>query len=181
MKHLAGFLFLMLLAALVGCERQGEAKKEPAPVASNVEATQAYRNFFGEPPTVAEGSCYALVGYYPLAAVPGKVSPFPLFMFDREDQLQVVTEQLLRWGEDWDMGGAAVNPFPPGTELLSLTRSGDLVRVELSEPALTGSDPRPRLILPSGHTLSSSRGRPGRSSGTSLSRPSEDSTQTPRR
>jgi hypothetical protein len=155
MKHLPGFLFLMLLAAVVGCERQGEAKKEPVPVASNVEATPAYRSFFGEPPTVAEGSCYALVGYYPLAARPGKISPFPLFMFDREDQLEVVTEQLLRWGEGWDMGGAAINPFPPGTELLSLIRSGDLVRVELSEPALTGSDPAgQKLILAVlGHTL----------------------------
>jgi hypothetical protein len=161
MKNMVRFLFLLMLAILLaasgGCERKQEA---PAQEASNVEATQAYRTFFGEPPTVAEGNCYALVGYYPLAAAPGKISPFPLFMFNREEQLQVVTEQLLRWGEGWDMGGVSVNPFPPGTELLSLTRSGDLVRVELSEPALTESDPAgQKLILAVlGHTLAQFEG-----------------------
>jgi germination protein M len=160
MKQLTVFLILMLLGIVAGCQRQSETKKEPVPVASNVEATPAYRSFFGEPPTVAEGSCYALVGYYPLAAMPGKISPFPLFMFDREDQLEVVTEQLLRWGEGWDMGGAAINPFPPGTELLSLTRSGDLVRVELSEPALTGSNPASQNLILAvlGHTLAQFEG-----------------------
>lgn len=161
MKRLTRLLlFILLLAALVGCERKEEAKKEPAKAAGNVEASQAYRSWFGEPPTVAEGTCFALVGYYPLAAAPGKVTPFPLFMFNREDQLQVVTEQLLRWGEGWDMGGAALNPFPAGTELLSLTRTGDLVRVELSEPALTGSDGAgQKLILAVlGHSLTQFEG-----------------------
>lgn len=59
----------------------------PAKAAGNVEATRARRTHCGEPPSVAEGSCYALVGYYPFAAAPGKVSPFPLFMINREEQL----------------------------------------------------------------------------------------------
>jgi hypothetical protein len=153
MKRTALVLSLAILLTMgIGCEQK---KETPSKAAGSVEATQAYRSFFGEPPTVAEGDCFALVGYYPLAAAPGKITPFPLFMFDREEQLQVVTEQLLRWGEDWDMGGAAVDPFPPGTELLSLTRNGDLVRVELSESVLSGSDPAgQRLILAVlGHTL----------------------------
>lgn len=161
MRHFArSLLLILLLAALAGCERREEAKKEPATAAGNVEASQAYRSWFGEPPTVAEGTCFALVGYYPLAAAPGKVTPFPLFMFNREDQLQVVTEQLLRWGEGWDMGGAALNPFPAGTELLSLVRTGDMVRVELSEPALSGGDAAgQRLILAVlGHTLTQFEG-----------------------
>jgi hypothetical protein len=58
------------------------------------------------------------------------------------------------------MGGVAVNPFPPGTELVSLTRSGDLVRVELSELALTENDPAgQKLILAVlGHTLAQFEG-----------------------
>jgi hypothetical protein len=57
MKNMVRYLFLLMLAILLaasgGCERKQEA---PAQEASNVEATQAYRTFFGEPPTVAEGA-----------------------------------------------------------------------------------------------------------------------------
>lgn len=32
----------------------------------------------------------------------------------------MVSEQLLQWGEGWDMGGVSASPFPLGTDLLSL-------------------------------------------------------------
>lgn len=159
MKRSACYLLLaILLAASGGCERKKEAP--PARAAGNVEASQAYRTYFGEPPTVAEGTCFALVGFYPLADKPGKVAPFPLFMFNREEQLQVVTEQLLRWGEGWDMGGMTFNPFPPGTELFALSREQDMARVELSAVVLSGTDAdRQKLILAVlGHTLTQFEG-----------------------
>jgi len=142
---------------MAGCER----REPPQPAVSSpttsgsIEASGAYLRFFGAPPSVAEGSCFALVGYYPLAGDPGKVVPFPLFMFNRENRMQVMVEQLLQWGEGWDMGGVARNPFPPGTELYSLTREEDLVRVELSPVVLREAGaPEKRLILAVlGHTL----------------------------
>ncbi len=161
MKYLARLsLLLLLLLTALGCERKEEVVVESPRTAGNVLASGAYLTYFGEPPTVAEGTCYALVGFFPLAEQPEKVTPFPLFMFNHENQLQVVTEQLLQWGEGWDMGGVAHNPFPPGTELYSLTKEEDLVRVELSPVVLTGTDEGDKkLILAAiGHTLAQFEG-----------------------
>lgn len=156
------FLLATLLLPLSGCERREVSPPvASAPTSSgSIEASSAYLRFFGTPPSVAEGSCFALVGYYPLVGKPGKVVPFPLFMFNRENRMQVVVEQLLKWGEGWDMGGTARNPFPPGTELYSLTREDDLVRVELSPSVLgeTGAQEKRLILAVLGHTLAQFEG-----------------------
>jgi hypothetical protein len=95
---------------------------------------------------VKEGTCYAQVGFYPLAEDPGKLRPFPLFVMNREKRMELVTDYLLHWGEGWDMGGVLLNPFPPGTQLVSLSREGDLVRVELS-PEIAGADDLQRQVI----------------------------------
>jgi hypothetical protein len=135
----------MLLSACPGEEKE-KTSKTPAWSQGNVRATGSYIEHFGEPPTVKEGTCYAQVGYYPLADAPGKLRPFPLFLFNPDKRLELVTEHLLHWGEGWDMGGVLLNPFPPGTQLVSVSREGDLVRVELS-PEIAEVDNLQRQVV----------------------------------
>lgn len=151
MKNMKLFLTLcsaVAAALLSGCP--GEEKEKPpqtqAWTQGNVRATGSYIEFFGEPPTVKQGTCYAQVGYYPLAEAPGKLRPFPLFLFNPDKRLELVTDHLLHWGEGWDMGGILLNPFPPETQLVSLGREGDLVRVELS-PEIAEVDEFQRQVV----------------------------------
>jgi len=136
------FLTLLATALLSGCPGEDKEKAPPSRAESqgSVRATQSYIDYFGEAPTTKQGTCYAQVGFYPLAAEPGKLRPFPLFLMNREERLELVTDHLLHWGEGWDMGGVLLNPFPPGTQLISLTREGDLARVELSPEIVVADD-----------------------------------------
>lgn len=146
-----------LMLMMSGCQRE---EVSPPKVSGEVRATARYLEYFGDPPTVAEGTCYALVGFYPSARETGKVSPFPLFLFNQEQQLEIVTEQLLRWGEGWDMGGMLLNPFPPETELIALQQEEDMVRVELSDQAWDGTDAgqKKTILDVVGHTLAQFEG-----------------------
>jgi hypothetical protein len=155
-RLLALLSLALLLAATAGCQRKEETKE----TAGKVQASEAYINYFGTPPTVAEGTCFALVGYYPVVGKTEKLSPFPLFLFNRTNQMEIVTEQLLRWGEGWDMGGMLSNPFPPDTQLLSLRLEEDLARVELSRQVLeeTDADRQKTIIDVIGHTLAQFEG-----------------------
>ena len=144
---LCSVLFSAMLLSACPAEEKEKTSKTPAWSQGNVRATGSYIEHFGEPPTVKEGTCYAQVGYYPLADAPGKLRPFPLFLFNPDKRLELVTEHLLHWGEGWDMGGVLLNPFPPGTQLVSVTREGDLVRVEISPEIKWVEEPQRQAVI----------------------------------
>jgi len=136
-----------LLAGGVACRKEDKNIAPRQEAKGEVRATKAYLETFGRPPTTAEGTCYALVGFYPDAERPDRIRPFPLFVFDRDHRMQIVVEQLLQWGEGWDFGGAAVDPFPPGVELLALKQDGDMVRMELTGNVLERTGPKARKVI----------------------------------
>jgi hypothetical protein len=146
LKILSTLVAAAILSACPGEEKE-KAPRVRAATGGDVRATESYVRHFGEPPTVKQGTCYAQVGYYPLADNPGKLRPFPLFVMNREKRMELVTDHLLHWGEGWDMGGVLLNPFPPGTQLVSLGQEGDLVRVELSPEIAGGDDVQRQAVI----------------------------------
>lgn len=144
--------FLLLLLAFSGCGRNEEVAAPPSPQAKgDFKASAAYRTYFGEPPTVADGKSYAMVAYAPVTAQPGKITPFPLFLPSPDTPLETVIGNLLK-GEEPNM---SVTPFPRGTKLLSLDLDGDLLRVELSGEALNKVDASGLKVILAvlGHTV----------------------------
>lgn len=139
---------ISLVVGGVACRKEDKNTAPRQEARGDIHATQAYLETFGRPPTTAEGTCYALVGYYPDAEKPDRIRPFPLFVFDRDHQMQILVEQLLHWGEGWDLGGATVDPFPPGVELLALNKKeGDMVRMELTGNVLEQTGPEARKAI----------------------------------
>ena len=61
---------LALLLTFAGCKGPG---KEAGPSGS-AKANTAYLSQFGQPPTPQQGTCFARVGYFPLAGEPGRVA-----------------------------------------------------------------------------------------------------------
>lgn len=131
-------LTLSLLLLTLSCNRQEPAA--PPPEVGTVTATAAYESVFGPAPTVAEGTCFAMLGYLPLATDSSQVRPFPLFAFRRQGQLRLVIEKLL----GFDRGIAArvglKVPFPAGTKLRLLKQDRDLVTVDLQLPSDASGD-----------------------------------------
>ena len=136
-------LLLPLLLLGFACQQQEEPK--PAAPAGSVTATAAYENAFGAAPTVAAGTCFAMLGYLPLAADPTRVRPFPLFAFHRQGQLRLVIEKLLAFDRTIAARAGLADPFPAGTRLLQIEQRGDVVTVDLQLPSGVAGDPQGML------------------------------------
>jgi len=142
------FVLIVFLTSITACNREEEGTSSPSDSTAVVHANETYRSYFGEPPAVSEGTAFALVGFAPDPDHPGKISPFPLFMFDRDGQMEAVAEQVMRLGFDWDPSLSGRSPFPAGTFLVGLHRDqDDLVRVELSEEAWALSTPHDKELM----------------------------------
>jgi len=156
-KRSLSLLFLAgFIGVLAGCSQEEEKPRSAKETAGLVEANETYRFYFGPPPAVQEGTAFALVGYAPDPDHPGKISPFPLFMYGREGQMEAVAEQVMRLGFDWDPTLSGRGPFPSGTFLVGLHRDqDDLLRVELSSEAWDLSTPHEKELMAAilGHSL----------------------------
>jgi hypothetical protein len=123
---------LIVLAVLLvpaGCR---ESSRHPAPD-GRVYANEAYVRYFGDPPEIEEGTYFARIGFFPLAADPDRVRPVPLFIFREEGQPDLLLEALLR---DWrfSVHSGLRNPFPPGSVIRVTGLTGGSVTVDLSGP-----------------------------------------------
>ncbi len=127
-----GLLLLAILAA---------SSHDAAAAAGAVTATPAYESIFGVPPTVATGSCFAMVGYLPPAADPSRVRPLPMFAFRRDHLLKQVIGKLLTFDRGIAARAGLTVPFPIGTRLNSLSQQGGLIRIDLRLPPGGGGDP----------------------------------------
>lgn len=140
---------LILFAAAVpvlaaGCSRSAEEK---AAGEGRIDATSAYESFFGPPPTVKEGTCFAMAGYLPLADRPVHVAPVPVFTFSRERRMELLVERLLSMDPAVLRRLGLTNPFPPGTLLHSLRQEGETVLVDFSSPMSGIDSERSQAIL----------------------------------
>ena len=124
------FIRALLLAAILvsGCDRPAEEPAAEAPVP----ATPAYQTYFGTPPTTSGGTCYALVGYLPVAGVADRVRPVPLFAFRRDGQPALVIVKLLEFDRAAAGRLGLEVPFPPGTRLEDLVTDADRMTVSLT-------------------------------------------------
>lgn len=150
------FLLLLVLSLMVlGCQKkQDERHPEPQASSGRVEATSAYRAYFGEPPTVPEGVCFAVAGFYPLKDQPGKLMPVPHFTFALTERPRLVLEQVMMGGEPLGMEHLFVNPFPQGIVINSFSLSEGLSSVDFSREILdVASDQQPVLLASLAHTL----------------------------
>lgn len=130
-----GLLLLLGILTAAGCTRgeKGEVR--------GVDATAAYTRHFGAAPTVKEGSCSAVVAYFPLTENPATVRPVPLFLFSTEGRMEKVVRHILAMDGE-SLGPALVNPFPPGTEVETVTRDGETAEVQLAFSGQAAPDPR---------------------------------------
>ena len=155
-SYLAAF-FLLLTLGVAGCNRQDRDSAPSAgePVAAEVKTSAAYRQYFGTPPVVREGSCMALVGFLPSAREPEKVVPLPLFLFNPEQSQRLLIERLLSVEPEAAALAWVKNPFPEGTALRSLTVESQTARVDLSPHAARYSDRKQLLQMfqALGHSL----------------------------
>lgn len=122
---------LAAVLALTACEPE----QEPMPEDRQVTATPAYRTYFGDPPTVKEGTCFAMVGFLPVNAEPEALRPVPLFVFEEAAQLRAVVGRVVSFDPEIAARMDLEAPFPSGTRLASLERTEDLVTVDLELPA----------------------------------------------
>ena len=71
---LGGLLFLF---SLTSCQQQETTTAD----IGRIEANQAYRQYFGQPPKVNKRRGFARLGYLPLRKSPDRVRPIPLYLF----------------------------------------------------------------------------------------------------
>ncbi|RJX18783.1 MAG: hypothetical protein C4563_09120 [Desulfobulbus sp.] len=126
---------LAVLLALTGCKERGE--KAPPP--GSVKANGAFLQHFGQPPVPQQGTCFARVGYFPLAGEPGRLRAVPLFIFREEGQLAHLLAAYT--GNNWEFPpqSGLLNPFPPGTSIRISNREDDRVTIDLTAPGADGS------------------------------------------
>jgi hypothetical protein len=145
-------LALLLLLGLTGCQRQQTVDGETG---GKVQASEAYRHWFGQPPAVAEGTAWALVGFFPLTAQPEKVMPVPLFLFTAHNQPQLLLGKLLQGGSYLHLPQLAEHPFPAGTSVRGVTVVDGLAVADFSGELSQLTDPAQQqgALAAIGHTL----------------------------
>jgi germination protein M len=126
-KALGAILIFLAVVLLAGCDRP-EPKAAPA---ASARANAAFLQHYGEPPLPEQGTCYARVGYYPLAGEPGKVRPVPFFLFRENDQLARLLERLLENHWEFSPESGLHNPFPGGSRVVISGQAGDSVTLDL--------------------------------------------------
>jgi len=137
------FLGLLVLLLAAGCDKAGP---EPAAIGS-VKANAAFLEHFGEPPVPDQGTCYARVGYLPLAGEPARVRAVPLFLFREGDQPSRLLERLVTG--DWEFAprSGLLNPFPPGSTVRITGQAGDRITIDLLLPATDGAAWDPAIMV----------------------------------
>jgi germination protein M len=128
---LSALLLLVCLGSFVACSRD----KETVPAAAKparISATKAFETYFGPAPTTEKGTCYGFVIYFPSAANPQKVAPFPFFSFDEASLKRIALERLIGGMDEKSYAGEFLQVFPKGSRLLSLAESGGVISADFS-------------------------------------------------
>jgi hypothetical protein len=113
-----------------GCDKGERATTPPGSTKVNA----AFLQHFGEPPAPEQGTCFARVGYFPLASDPTKVRAIPLFLFQESEQLPRLLNRLVDRVWDFPPHSGLINPFPEGSEIRVAARTGESVSIDLLLP-----------------------------------------------
>jgi hypothetical protein len=134
---------LAVLLAMTSCKGPD---RQSVPTGS-AKANGAYLQHFGEPPTPAQGTCFARVGYFPLAGELARLRAVPLFIFREEGQLAHLLAAFA--GGEWEFPphSSLHNPFPPGSTARVTAEEGDSVTIDLVVPGVSQDSPEIRGMI----------------------------------
>jgi len=133
-------LLLLLLPLIAGCDRK-EEKTADQPPPGKVIADDAYRQYFGSPPTPRAGTAWVRVGFLPRNDGSGSLSPFPLFFYRQDGQLQLLLDQLTGENLRLPKQSGLFNPFPPGSRAVAANLVAGKREINLTLPAGADADP----------------------------------------
>jgi hypothetical protein len=118
-----------MLVVLASCSKQSPPQK---PI---IHTTKAFDDVFGEvPPLPIPGPCFATVAYFPSSLEPDKFRPVPIFSLEQGKEEALVVRTVIRGIETGEGPTDAllkeiVYPFPPGSDLVSLSYDSGLAKV----------------------------------------------------
>jgi hypothetical protein len=105
---------------------------KPSPATSSIHTTKAFDAVFGDlPPMTAPGPTYATVAYFPSARDSGKFLPAPLFSAEQGKEEMLTVRTVIRGIDAEEFSGEVVFPFPPGSDLDSLSYEGGVARIRV--------------------------------------------------
>lgn len=105
---------------------------KPSPAKSVIHTTKAFEAFFGDlPPTTVPGPSYATVVYFPSARESGKFLPAPLFSAEPGKEEMLTVRTAIRGIEAEEFSREAEVPFPPGSDLDSLSYEAGVARIRV--------------------------------------------------
>ena len=123
---LAGIVFF---AAFASCTKQSPPQK---PV---IRTTKAFDATFGDISSMPlPGPAYATIAYFPSSLEPNRFRPLPIISVDPGKEEALAVRTVIRGIEAGEGPADAlqkeiVHPFPPGSELVSLSYDGGLAKV----------------------------------------------------
>lgn len=119
----------VVLAASVSCSKPSPP---PKPV---LHSSKAFDALYGELPSLPlQATSFATVAYFPSALEPEKFRPVPIFSVEEGKEEMLVVRTVVRGiegegGPVEELVREIVHPFPPGSDLASLSYEGNVAKV----------------------------------------------------
>lgn len=122
----------ILAAAAFGAVALVACTSSPAPQKPPVHTTKAFDAIYGEmPPMTVPGSTLAMVAYFPSAREPGKYLPAPLISAEQGKEEMLSVRTVIQGVEAEGFSEEVSFPFPPGSDLDSLSYGGGMGRIRV--------------------------------------------------
>lgn len=122
----------IVAAAAFGATVLVSCAPSPPPQNPPVRTTKAFDAIYGElPPMVVPGVAYATVAYFPSAREPEKYLPAPLFSAEQGKEEMLSVRTVIRGVEAEGFAGKVSFPFPPGSDLDSLSYEGGVAKIRV--------------------------------------------------
>lgn len=132
MAFLPGKVARILAAAAFGAAVLVACTPSPAPQMPPVHTTKAFDAIYGEMPSMTvPGPTFATVAYFPSAREPGKYLPAPLISAEQGKEEMLSVRTVIRGVEAEGFSEEVSFPFPPGSDLDSLSFEGGVGRIRV--------------------------------------------------
>lgn len=124
----------ILAAAVIGAAMLAACSSPASPPTQKppVHTTRAFDAIYGDlPPMDVLGATFATVAYFPSAREPGKYLPAPLFSAERGKEEMLSVRTVIRGVEAEGFSAEVSFPFPPGSDLDSLSYEGGVGKIRV--------------------------------------------------